>query len=85
MQCSQFAFVCMYIYPSHFNCVGTVSVVSSPDYQPRGTGPTRRRLTCEKDRVRAEMEQEQSKRDHARERRRKQRDTASEESKAKTD
>ena len=23
---------CIYIYPSHFNCVGTVSVVSSPDY-----------------------------------------------------
>ena len=42
MQRSQFAFVCMYIcmyvcmyvcmYLSHFNCVGTVSVVSSPDY-----------------------------------------------------
>ena len=38
---------------------------------PRGTGPTRRRSTCEKDCARAEMEQEQSKRDqrdHARER-----------------
>ena len=36
MQCSQLAFVCMYvciyIYPSHFNYVGAVSVVSSPDY-----------------------------------------------------
>ena len=31
---SQFTFVCMYIYiyPSHFNCVGAVPVVSSPDY-----------------------------------------------------
>ena len=78
-------YVCMYvyIYPSHFNCMGTVSAVSSPDYSPRGTGPTRRRLTCEKDRARAEMEQEQSKRDRARERKWKQRDTASEESKAK--
>ena len=28
VQCSQLAFVCMYvIYPSHFNCVGAVSVV----------------------------------------------------------
>ena len=49
---------------------------------PHGTGPTRRRSTCEKDCARAEMEQEQSKRDRAREQRRKQRDTASEESKA---
>ena len=34
MQCCQFVFVCMYvyIYPSHFNCVGVVSVVSFPDY-----------------------------------------------------
>ena len=40
VQCSQFAFVCMYvcmyiyiyICPSHFNCVGAVSVVLSPDY-----------------------------------------------------
>ena len=32
---------------------------------PLGTGPTRRRSTCEKDHARAEMEQEQSKRDHA--------------------
>ena len=48
-----------------------------------GAGPTRRRSTCEKDCARAEMEQEQSKRDCARERRRKQSDTASEESKAK--
>ena len=81
MQCSQLTFVCM--YPSHFNCVGAVSVVSSPDYKPRGTGPTGRRSTCEKDRARAEMEKEQSKRDCARERRQKQSDTASEESKAK--
>ena len=39
MQCGQLAFVCIYIYVcvyiyiSHtFNCVGVVSVVSSPDY-----------------------------------------------------
>ena len=36
VQHSQFAFVCMYVcmyvYPSHFNCVGAVAVVSSPDY-----------------------------------------------------
>ena len=50
---------------------------------PYGTGPTRRRLTCEKNRARAEMGHEQSKRDRARERRRKQRDIALEESKAK--
>ena len=49
----------------------------------RGTDLTRRRLTCEKARVKAEMEKEQSKRDRARERKRKQRDTASKESKAK--
>ena len=48
-----------------------------------GTGPTRRRLTCEKDRARAEMGHEQSKHDRARELRRKQRDIASEESSAK--
>ena len=53
------------------------------EQEPRGTGPTRRRSTCGKDCARAEMEQEQSKRDCARERKRKQRDTASEESKAK--
>ena len=34
-----------------------------------GTGPTRRRSTCEKDRARAEMGHKQSKRDRARERR----------------
>ena len=50
---------------------------------PYGTGPSRRRSTCEKDRVRAKMGHEQSKCDRARERRRKQRDIASEESKAK--
>ena len=32
VQCNQFAFVCMYVYPSHFNCMGAVSVVLSPDY-----------------------------------------------------
>ena len=48
-----------------------------------GAGPTRRRSTCEKDRAKAEMEQEQSKRDRATERRLKQMDTASEECKAK--
>ena len=50
---------------------------------PCGIGPTRRRLTCEKDRARAKMERDQSKHDRARERKWKQRDTASEESKAK--
>ena len=49
---------------------------------PYGTGPIRRRSTCEKDRARAEMGHKQSKRDHARERRRKQRDIVSEDSKA---
>ena len=44
---------------------------------------TRRRSTCEKDRGRAEMGRERSKRDCARERKREQRDTASEESKVK--
>ena len=59
MQCSQFAFVCMhiymYIYPSHFNCVGVVSVVSGP--RLLAWSDHRRRSTCEKDRARAEMEQ----------------------------
>ena len=32
----------LYVYPSHFNCMGAVSVVSSPDYQPCGTGLTRK-------------------------------------------
>ena len=50
---------------------------------PHGIGPTMRRPTCEEDCVRAEMERERSKRDCARERKLKQRDTASEESKAK--
>ena len=50
---------------------------------PYGTGPSRRRSTCAKDRARAKMGHEQSKRDRTRERRRKQRDIASEESKAK--
>ena len=35
------------------------------DQALRGTGPTRRRLTCEKVRARAEMKQGQSKRDRA--------------------
>ena len=66
LQCSQFAlYVCTYIcmlytmsciYPSHFNCVGAESVVSFPDYEPHGTGSTKR-LTCEKEHVRAEMQQ----------------------------
>ena len=33
------------------------------EQEPRRTGQTRRRLTCEKDRVRTEMEHKQSKRD----------------------
>ena len=73
-------YVCIYIYPSHFNSLGAVSVVLSPDYEPRSTGLTtrrsrrdcarvevggpgprgigltRRRLMCEKDCARAEME-----------------------------
>ena len=28
----------VFIYPSHFNCMGVVSVVSSLDYEPRSTG-----------------------------------------------
>ena len=48
-----------------------------------GTGLTRKQLTCEKYCARAEMEQEQSKHDRAREQRWKQRDTASEQSEAK--
>ena len=55
VQCGQFAFVCMCIYPSHFNCVGAVSVVLSPDYEPRSTGLTTRR--SRRDRARVEMEQ----------------------------
>ena len=31
---------------------------------PLGTGPTRRRSTCEKDHARAKMDQKQSKHDH---------------------
>ena len=61
MQCSRLAFVCiyiyicMYIYPSHFNCVGVVSVVSSPYYKPHSTGLTTRQ--SRRDRARVEMEQ----------------------------
>ena len=47
-------------------------MVSSPGYYPHGTGPIRRRTSCEWDRARSEMEQEQSKCDHARERKWKQ-------------
>ena len=47
---------------------------------PYGTSQSKRRSTCAKDRARVEMGHEQSKRDRARERRRKQRDIASEES-----
>ena len=36
---------------SHFNCVGAVSVVSSPDYEPRGTGLTTRRSQDDRARV----------------------------------
>ena len=50
---------------------------------PYGTGLSRRRSTCAKDCARTKMGHEQSKRDRARERRWKQRDIASEESKAK--
>ena len=50
---------------------------------PYGTDPSRRRSTCAKDRARVKMGHEQSKHDRARERRQKQRDIASEESKAK--
>ena len=61
---------------------------------PHGIGPTidsrvtiygwtRMRSTCEKDHARAEMERERSKHDRAREQKWKQRDTASEESRAK--
>ena len=53
------------------------------EQEPHGTDPSRRQSTCEKHCGRAEMEQEQSKRDRAREQRWKQRDIASEESKAK--
>ena len=45
--------------------------------------PTSRRLTCEKDRARAEIGHQQSKHDRARERRWKQRDIASEQRKAR--
>jgi len=45
----------MYIYPSHFNCVGVVSVVSSPYYELHSTGLTTRR--SRRDRAKVEMEQ----------------------------
>ena len=45
--------------------------------------PTRRQSTCEKDHARAEIEREQSKRDRATKRRRKQSDIVPEKSKAK--
>ena len=115
VQCSRLTFVCIYIckyiyiYSSHFNRVGAVSVVSYPYYEARSTGLTTRRSRC--DCARVEMEQARAtwywsnleaidvwkrscesqngagavrcKRDCARERKWKQRDTASEESKAK--
>ena len=57
VQRSQLAFVCMYIYiyiyPSHFDYVGVVSVVSSPYYCVGAVSvvssrllATRRRSTC---------------------------------------
>ena len=101
VQCSQLAFVCMYvyiyIYIRHTLIVWARILWSRPQttshvvlVRPGGNrkivrvrepkrsrghmllGGSRRRSTCEKDRPRAEMEQKQSKRDHARERRRKQ-------------
>ena len=110
MQCSRLTrlYIYIYIYLSHFNCVGAVSVVSSSYYKPRSTGLTTRR--SRRDRARVEMEQARAtwywsdleaidmlkrlcesrngagavrcKRDRARECKRKQRDIASEESKA---
>ena len=53
MQCSQFAFICMYvyiyiiIYPSHFNCVGTVSVISSPTWYWSNQEAVKRSCACE--------------------------------------
>ena len=64
MQCGQFIFVCkyIYIYLSHFNCLGAVYVVS---YEPRSTGLTTRR--SRRDRGRVEMEQaRRSRRDRGR-------------------
>ena len=46
--------MCIYIRHT-FNCVGAVSVVSSPYYEPRSTGLTTRR--SRHDRARVEMEQ----------------------------
>ena len=47
VQFGQLTFACIciyiYIYPSHFNCVGAVSVVSSPYYELRSTSLTTRR------------------------------------------
>ena len=57
-----YIYVCIYI--SHFNCVGAVSVVSSPYYEPRTIGLTMRQ--SRRDRARVEIEWEQSKRDRAR-------------------
>ena len=52
---NDFSFLYIYMYPSHFNCVGVVSVVLSPDYEPHSTGLTTRRSRC--DCARAKMEQ----------------------------
>ena len=89
----------MYVYPSHFNCMGVASglvprlVLHGPTRRRSkdcaharaeiDQVPTRRQSMCEKDRARAEMEHKQSKHDRAREWRRKQRNIASEESRAK--
>ena len=56
VQCSRL-YVCMYIYicPSHFSCVGMVSLVLSADYEPRSTGLTTGR--SQRDHARVEMEQ----------------------------
>ena len=51
MQCSQFAFICTYvyihIYPLHFNCVGTVSVVSSTTWYWSDQEAVKRSCACE--------------------------------------
>ena len=77
--------VCIYIYPSHFNCTWAVGHVQ---YTCMYTVTWAHAQSChvkmEKEQSKcdhAEMAQEQSKRDGARARKRKQRDTASEESK----
>ena len=63
--------------------MGAVSVVSFPDYRYWSDLEAITISACGKDHMRAKMEQEQSKRDCTKERKWKQRDTTSEESKAK--